>query len=149
MSKQEAPAVRATTASVRATLEDLASRMRHCAATIRHLCAFYLLDPEEFLGTLKETPAGREPSPKRINGAKKPARPKAGKRQARPTPAPTGMEDSILAALKAAGEPVSPSQLAKALKLPGANLSYRVRPLIESGRVVATGVTTNRRLSLP
>lgn len=149
MSKQETTVVRATTESVRATLEDLAGRMRHCVSTIRSLCAFYLLDPEEFLGALRETPAAPELAPKRINGARKTPRPKVGKRAARPTKAPTGMQDRILTALKAAANPVSPGDLAKALKVNVTNLSYHVRALIKSGHIVATGVTTNRRLSLP
>lgn len=141
-----------TEQNVRATLNDLAGRLGFGVSTIRSLCAFYGLDPGEFLSALRETPAA--PRPKRINGAPRPPKakppkpPKTGT-PARPTQAPTGMQDRILTALKAAGTPVSPRALAKALKLSRAGLGYHVRSLVKSGRVVAAGTTLDRLLSLP
>jgi DNA-binding MarR family transcriptional regulator len=45
--------------------------------------------------------------------------------------------------------PQSPAELAKALKLARATLTYQIKPLIKSGAVVATGATMNRQFSLP
>ena len=56
---------------------------------------------------------------------------------------------AILAALRAKS-PQSPSELAKTLKLHSASsLNYQVKPLLQSGAVIATGATANRQLALP
>jgi lambda repressor-like predicted transcriptional regulator len=56
----------------------------------------------------------------------------------------------ILAALKNAGGSMKPGELAKALGLNNlATLRYWLKPLEKAKRVVATGVTAARRISLP
>jgi hypothetical protein len=120
----------------RAVLDDLADRYRRCRSAIETLAAFYGLDPAPWLG---ET-----------NGAPRETTPKGGKRKAaRPTEAPTEIQERILVALKTAGEPVSPGELAKALKIEGSLLRYHVRGLVARRQVKAEGVTASRRLSLP
>jgi predicted ArsR family transcriptional regulator len=66
---------------------------------------------------------------------------------ARPTKAPTDLQQRILSALSTAGE-MSPGRLAKALQLPPQNVAYHLKPMIAAGQVRATGVSTGRRLSI-
>jgi DNA-binding Lrp family transcriptional regulator len=54
----------------------------------------------------------------------------------------------VLAALRMKS-PQRPAELAKALKIARPLLTYRLKPLIKSGAVVATGATMNRQFSLP
>jgi predicted ArsR family transcriptional regulator len=56
--------------------------------------------------------------------------------------------DVILAALRSHG-PMSPSDLAKRVKLARPAVTYHLKPLIKSGAVIATGATLNRQVSLP
>jgi hypothetical protein len=55
----------------------------------------------------------------------------------------------ILDQLKHHGEPMSPRDLAKALKMTRPALTFQMKALITSGAVVATGSTMNRQFSLP
>jgi DNA-binding transcriptional ArsR family regulator len=57
-------------------------------------------------------------------------------------------DDRILSALRVKS-PQSPAELAKALKLARARLTYQIKPLLKSGAVLATGATMNRQFSLP
>jgi DNA-binding transcriptional ArsR family regulator len=55
---------------------------------------------------------------------------------------------AIIAQLKAHG-PMTPGALAQALGISRPNLRYQIKPLESAGRVVSTGATANRRVSLP
>jgi DNA-binding transcriptional ArsR family regulator len=71
-----------------------------------------------------------------------------------PTARPRSLPDvtkhaaAILAALRGNG-PMSPSDLAKRVKLERPAVTYHLKPLIKSGAVIATGATNNRQYSLP
>ncbi len=55
---------------------------------------------------------------------------------------------AILSALRAKS-PQAPAALAKVLKLARPALTKQIKPLLESGAVVASGATMNRQFSLP
>jgi predicted ArsR family transcriptional regulator len=61
---------------------------------------------------------------------------------------PDNAGDAIIAQLKKHGS-MTPGALATALKISRPNLRYRIKPLEKAGRVVSTGSTANRQVSLP
>ena len=144
-----------TQIAARATLDDLADRWRRCSRTIVELATFYGLDPSEWLSM--DTPdltVNARPTPvngtahrkRKLPGAK--LETKRTGRKPRPTKVPTDTQREILAALKTASEPVSPGELAKAIKMEPANLFYHLKGLKAAGLVKAEGVSMSRRLSL-
>jgi predicted HTH transcriptional regulator len=58
-------------------------------------------------------------------------------------------EAGILDHLKQHGEPMTPRELAKRLKITRQTLTKQIAPLIASGAVLATGATMNRQFRLP
>jgi DNA-binding transcriptional ArsR family regulator len=67
------------------------------------------------------------------------------KRAARSLPDDAG----ILEQLRKHGEPMTPRELAQALKIQRPALTHRMKPLLKSGAVLATGATMNRQFKLP
>jgi hypothetical protein len=64
------------------------------------------------------------------------------------TPKRAAKVDAILTALRVKS-PQAPADLAKVLKLRSVStLAYQMKPLLNSGAVLATGVTADRRYSL-
>jgi|GEM_PF-5981839 len=55
---------------------------------------------------------------------------------------------AILSALRHKS-PQRPGELAKVLKIERSVLAYRLKPLLKSGAIVASGATANREFSLP
>jgi len=57
--------------------------------------------------------------------------------------------EAIIAQLKKHAGTMTPGALAKALKISRPNLRYQIKPLEKAGRVVSSGATMNRQVSLP
>lgn len=135
----------------RAVLDDLADRRRRCTTAIATLAAFYGLDPAPWLdetpAVSHETiaPARDTKSHERRTKNHEPRMKRAKGDTARPTGAPA---ERILAALKQAGAPMSPGQVAAATKMSVGAVGYHVRALVRAKQVHAEGATMNRRLSL-
>jgi len=71
-----------------------------------------------------------------------------GKRPAKRSTRQPANSEAIVEALRAKS-PQAPGALAKVLKLQRAALTYQIRPLLQSGTVMASGHTGNRQFSLP
>jgi len=96
------------------------------------------------------TPNGRGRRPVKRGRPRKQTneRTKRAPHRTAPRSLPDGAGAAIVTALRTKS-PQSPAELAKALKLSRATLTYQIKPLIKSGAVVATGATMNRQFSLP
>jgi len=68
----------------------------------------------------------------------------------RPRSLPDGTKGSAILEALRVKSPLSPGELAKALKIPRPRLAYQLKPLLQSGAVVAIGSgMRNRQFSLP
>lgn len=140
----------------RAILDEIAKRMHAARLTIIGLADIYGLDPAPWLNGQQAT-APIADSRQPIADSREPAAPtaptrrgkKAKPRESRPTNGLSEIQKQILAALKEAGDPVRPGEVAKALKMDVQNLRYHTATLIKDGVIKATGTTSTRRLSLP
>lgn len=130
-------------AHVLATLDEFAKRRRHDGALIQQLALAVGVDPAPWLDDTTPVSADTTRDERRTKNKERRTKGKP----VRPTGAPTETQQRILEALKAAGEPVAPGALAKALKMDIHKLRYHTKALIENGSIEATGKTANRVLS--
>ncbi len=100
------------------------------------------------IGVFAETPQAPPTAKPRRRATDAPANGN-GRKARTARPAKGSDEELILQHLRAAGEPVKPGELAKAMGLTLPTLRYKLKPLQKQRLVVITGTTASRRISLP
>lgn len=129
----------------------------HIAQTLADLRARreYLDQAIHVLSSIWESPAARadvSDTPAQLPAAKRRTQPERRKKPRNVSDRRddgAAHEDAILDVIKRLGGSCRPSQLAKLFKIDLPTLRARTAGLLKSKRLIATGATSSRRLSLP